>query len=166
MHRLAQHLALLGENQSARVAMEKRRAKLVFERANLTADRRLAQAKGFAGMSEGTGLGGRLENAQLIPVHHALRRAPPPIGRASLLESPPGARSRLFPLAGISAFALAYSAAARAGSCAASQRSASSAAMQPSPAAVTAWRKTWSATSPAAKTPSMLVAVEPGLVAT
>ena len=43
-------------------------------------------------------------------------------------------------------------------------RSASSAAMQPSPAAVTAWRYTSSATSPAAKTPGMLVAVEPGTV--
>ena len=43
------------------------------------------------------------------------------------------------------------------GACAASQRSASSAAMQPSPAAVTAWRNTSSATSPAANTPSTLV---------
>ena len=34
--------------------------------------------------------------------------------------------------------------------------------MQPSPAAVTAWRNTSSATSPAANTPSTLVAVEPG----
>ena len=36
------------------------------------------------------------------------------------------------------------------------------AAMQPVPAAVTAWRYTWSWTSPQANTPSMLVAVEPG----
>jgi len=36
--------------------------------------------------------------------------------------------------------------------------------MQPMPAAVTAWRKILSLTSPAAKTPGMSVAVESGLV--
>jgi hypothetical protein len=34
--------------------------------------------------------------------------------------------------------------------------------MQPRPAAVTAWRKTSSVTSPAAKTPGTLVTVESG----
>ena len=42
--------------------------------------------------------------------------------------------------------------------------SASSAAMQPLPAAVTAWRKMRSCTSPAAKTPATEVRVEPGVV--
>src|SRR5215471_18889409 len=42
--------------------------------------------------------------------------------------------------------------------------SASSAAMQPIPAAVTAWRKILSLTSPAAKTPGTLVFVESGAV--
>ncbi len=46
----------------------------------------------------------------------------------------------------------------------ASQRSASKAAMQPMPAAVIAWRQMSSVTSPAAKTPGMLVAVESGAV--
>ena len=41
--------------------------------------------------------------------------------------------------------------------CSLSQRSASSAAAQPDPAAVTAWRYTWSWTSPAANTPGMFV---------
>lgn len=62
-----------------------------------------------------------------------------------------------------------YSAASsRAGAApsAASQRSASSAAMQPMPAEVTAWRKIGSAMSPAAKTPGTPVAVEPGTVFT
>ena len=36
--------------------------------------------------------------------------------------------------------------------------------MQPEPAAVTACRYVWSTTSPAAKTPSILVSVEPGFV--
>ncbi len=47
---------------------------------------------------------------------------------------------------------------------AARKRSASSAAMQPMPAAVTAWRNILSLTSPAAKTPAMLVCVESGAV--
>ena len=45
--------------------------------------------------------------------------------------------------------------------CSSNHRSASMAAMQPVPAAVTAWRYRWSATSPAAKTPSTVVAVVP-----
>ena len=45
---------------------------------------------------------------------------------------------------------------------AASQRSASRAAMQPLPAAVTAWRYVASTTSPQANTPSTFVHVEPG----
>ena len=49
-------------------------------------------------------------------------------------------------------------------SCSASQRSASSAPMQPIPAAVIAWRYVWSTTSPAANTPSMFVRVEPSWV--
>lgn len=50
------------------------------------------------------------------------------------------------------------------GSSADRNRSASRAAMQPDPAAVTACRYTRSWTSPAAKTPGTLVAVEPGRV--
>ena len=48
--------------------------------------------------------------------------------------------------------------------CSSSQRCASSAAMVPEPAAVTAWRYVWSWTSPAAKTPGMFVRVERGSV--
>ncbi len=46
--------------------------------------------------------------------------------------------------------------------CSASQRSQSMAAMQPDPAAVTAWRYTWSCTSPQANTPGTDVRLEPG----
>ena len=53
---------------------------------------------------------------------------------------------------------------AAADSWAAMNFSASSAAMQPMPAAVMAWRKILSFTSPAAKTPSISVAVESGFV--
>ena len=46
------------------------------------------------------------------------------------------------------------------------KRSASSAAMQPMPALVIAWRKMWSVMSPAAKTPGIEVSVLPGRVTT
>ena len=156
-HRAEQHFALFGEDQAARVAMEQRRAEVGFERADLPADRRLAQAQRFAGVGERAGVGGRLENAQLVPVHDV---SPGPCRlRSPLVRVTRGAR------AVTRSRVRAYSAAScRVGACAASQRSASSAAMQPSPAAVTACRKTSSATSPAANTPSTLVAVEPGAV--
>jgi len=128
------------------MAMKQRRAEVGFERADLTADRRLAQAQRLARVRERARVSGGLKHAQLVPIHG---RFP---GRLRLIDPP------------LSPFAPAYSAAARFGSWAASQRSASSAAMQPSPAAVTAWRNTSSATSPAANTPSTLVAVEPGAV--
>ena len=50
------------------------------------------------------------------------------------------------------------------GACSVSHFSASSAAMQPVPAAVTAWRNTLSCTSPAANTPGTDVRVLPGSV--
>ena len=151
MHRAEQHLALFGQDEAAGMAVEERRAEIVFERADLAADRRLAQAQRLAGVGEGAGVGGRLKDAQLVPVHG---RSPPSPNRSRRR----GQLSRRWG---------GYSAACLAGaSCAASQRSASSAAMQPSPAAVTAWRNTSSATSPAANTPSTLVSVDPGFVCT
>ena len=45
-------------------------------------------------------------------------------------------------------------------------RSASSEAAQPVPAAVMAWRYVWSTRSPAAKTPGRFVAVDPGCTST
>jgi len=44
-HRAEQHLALLGEDEAARVAVKQRRAEVGFERADLTADRRLAESQ-------------------------------------------------------------------------------------------------------------------------
>ena len=80
----------------------------------------------FAGMSETARIRHCLEDPQLVPVHDI----------ASLASRAPAA---------------AYSAAcAMRASCPASHFSASSAAMQPVPAAVTAWRKILSCTSPAA----------------
>ena len=92
VHRLVQHFALFGEDEAARVTMEQRRAEFLFERADLTADRRLAQAQGFAGVGERTGFGRRLEDAQLVPVHPGLRPARPLPRRASSRQSPHGGR--------------------------------------------------------------------------
>ena len=68
-HGAEQHLALLGQDQAAGMAMKKRRAEVGFQRADLAADRRLAQAQRFAGVGERPGVGGGLKNAQFVPVH-------------------------------------------------------------------------------------------------
>ena len=79
LHRAEQQFALFGQDQAARVAVEQRRAEILFERADLAADRRLAEAERLAGMGERAGVGRRLENAQLVPIHCF----PPPAGLAS-----------------------------------------------------------------------------------
>ena len=65
----AQQLALLGEDQPARMAMEQRHAELRLERRNLARHRRLRQAELLAGMREAAGLGGGMENPELVPIH-------------------------------------------------------------------------------------------------
>ena len=79
LHRAKQHFALLGQQQAPRVAMEQRGLQVIFQRRDLAADRRLAEMQGFAGMGEGAGVGGGVENAQLVPVHR------PPAGAFSYL---------------------------------------------------------------------------------
>ena len=76
VHGLEQRLALLGEDQAARMAMEKRRAEIAFERADLPADRGLAEAQRFAGVGKRARLGGGLKNAELVPVHRACDASP------------------------------------------------------------------------------------------
>ena len=117
-------LALLGEDQAAGMAVEERDAEILLERATcrLTADWLMLSV--LAGVGEGAGLRGRVEDAELVPVH----------------RPPPGRLFRRF--GGLARASARYF-------------SASSAAMQPRPAAVTAWRKTSSVTSPAAKTPGI-----------
>ena len=104
-HRTKQQLALFGQDQTTRMAMEQRHFQIVLKRTDLSAHRRLAQTQSVTGMGEGARFGSRMKNAQLVPIH----------GRVLSL----------------------YSAACALG-CTESQRSASSAAMQPMPAAVTA----------------------------
>ncbi len=74
---LQQRLALFGEDQAARMAMKQRRAEIAFERADLPADRRLAEAQRFARVGERARLRGSLKDAQLVPVHDAPRRRLP-----------------------------------------------------------------------------------------
>ena len=125
-----QELALLGRNQAAGVAVEEGRSELLLERAHLPADRGLAHVERLAGPRERARLRGGVKDPQLVPVHLPLL-GPVATGRPKFS---------------------AYSAASRAlsNSSRTGTFSASSAAMQPSPAAVTAWRNTSSVTSPAA----------------
>ena len=68
-HGAEQHFALFCQNETAGVAMKQRRAKVGLQRSDLTTYRRLAETQRLAGMGERPSVGGRLEDAQLIPVH-------------------------------------------------------------------------------------------------
>src|SRR5262249_35697242 len=135
VRRVMEELALLGQNEPARMAVEQRNAELLLERRHLPRHRRLSQAELPAGPGEAAGLGGGMETLELVPVHGHLCTRQGLHSAATAGSSSP---------------------------CAARKRSASSAAMQPWPAAVTAWRYTSSVTSPAANTPRTEVAVENG----
>src|SRR6185312_15873534 len=67
-----QKIALLGQNQAARVAVKQRHGELLLERAHLPRHRRLRQPELFAGMGETSRLGGGVKDFQLIPIHIAL----------------------------------------------------------------------------------------------
>src|SRR5882757_6654770 len=108
-----QQVARLGEDQAAGVAVEQRNRKLLLQRADLTGDRRLRKPKLLAGMRKAARFRRCVKDLQLVPVH----------------VCKPVARS-----------CHDYSAAARSLARSARKRSASSAAMQPRPAAVTACR--------------------------
>ena len=71
LHRAKKHFALLGQQKPARMTMKQRRLEVIFQRRDLSADRRLAQMQRLAGMGEGPGGGGGVKNAQLVPVHPA-----------------------------------------------------------------------------------------------
>ena len=65
-----EQLALLGEDEPARMAVEERDAKLLLERRHLPRNGRLRQAQHLARMREAAGFGGRVKHFQLVPVHH------------------------------------------------------------------------------------------------
>ena len=58
-----QHLALLGQHQAARMAVEQRHADILLERADLPGDRRLRQPQLLGGMGERASLRRRVEHA-------------------------------------------------------------------------------------------------------
>ena len=64
-------LALFGEDQAAGVAVEEGDAEVLLQGADLPAHRRLAHVELLAGMGEGAGLGGGVEDPELVPVHPA-----------------------------------------------------------------------------------------------
>ena len=70
--RAEQHLALLGQHEAARVAVEQRDLQLLLQRRHLPADSRLAHAQRFTRMGEAAGLGGGMKDAELVPVHGGL----------------------------------------------------------------------------------------------
>src|SRR3981081_4343113 len=108
-----QQVALFGENEAARMAMEQRHRKLLLQRADLPRNGRLRQPKLLAGMREAASFRRRVKYLQLVPIH---------IGKS------------------VAGSCHDYSAAARSLARIARKRSASRAAMQPRPAAVTACR--------------------------
>ena len=70
-----QHLALLGQDQPARVAVKQRDVELLFERGHLPRHRRLRKPKLLARMGEAAGFGGGMEHLELIPIHRCPRRS-------------------------------------------------------------------------------------------
>ena len=64
-----EQLALLGQDQAARVAVKQRDRKLLLQRADLPRHRRLRQAELLAGMGEAAGFGRGVKNLELVPVH-------------------------------------------------------------------------------------------------
>ena len=137
--RAEQKLALVGQGQAARVTLEQRGGDFLLQRADLAAYRRLGKPQCLARVREAAGAGHGVEYAKLVPIHVTRPRVLIQNLSAYLTgRSPAWADAR--------------------------KRSASSAAMQPMPAAVTAWRKILSLTSPAANTPATEVWVESGAV--
>ena len=108
-----QQVALLGQDEAAGMALKQRHRDFLLQRADLAGDRRLRQAELLAGMGEAARFGRRVKHLQLVPIH--IRKS-------------------------VAGSSHDYSAAARSLARSARKRSASSAAMQPMPAAVTAWR--------------------------
>ena len=60
-----QQVALFGQDQPARMAVEQRDRQLLLQRADLARNRRLRQAELFAGMGEAAGFGGSVKDFSL-----------------------------------------------------------------------------------------------------
>jgi hypothetical protein len=62
-------LALLGQDQAPGVAVKQRDFEAVLKRADLAADRRLAEIQCITGVGEATGLRHRVKDSELVPIH-------------------------------------------------------------------------------------------------
>ena len=78
-----QKVALFGQDEAARVAMEQGHFEILFERADLTADGRLAQIQDLAGVGEGSGICSGLKDPQLVPIHRSASRSSSALKRNS-----------------------------------------------------------------------------------
>ena len=65
-----QQVALLGQDQAARVPVEQRNREFLFQRAHLPRHRRLREPELLAGMRKAAGFGGGMKDFELIPIHH------------------------------------------------------------------------------------------------
>src|SRR4029077_21195719 len=128
-----------GEDEAARMAVEQRYRQFLLQRADLPRNRRLRQTELLAGMREAASFRRGVKHLQFVPVH--IRQS-------------------------VAGWSHDYSAAARSLAPNAMKRSASRAAMQPRPAAVTACRQVSSATAPAAHRAGIEVGVEFGATST
>src|SRR6185437_8302515 len=85
-----EQIALLGEDQAARMTMEERHRKAFLERADLPADGGLAEVQRFAGMGEAARFRHSVENSELVPIHRCRNaRASIPPQRAIGPRRPP-----------------------------------------------------------------------------
>ena len=85
VRRAIQHLALLGEDEAARMAVEEGHVQRIFQRRDLAADSRLRQAQLVACMGEAAGIRHGVEDPELVPVHDRItqRHGAPPSGCAA-----------------------------------------------------------------------------------
>ena len=148
---LIEHVALFGQDKPARMPVEQRHLQAAFQRADLAADGRLAQVQLLAGMGEAAGFRDGVKDPKLVPIH-GLRSHPPPRGAAGpRRQAAPSPRilmamheNAFLGKRGVkgraAAWAAYWAACADSDSTSARYFFASSAAIQPMPAAVTAWR--------------------------
>ena len=99
-HRPVQALALLGQDQPARMPVEQRHLQVLLQRRDLARHGGLAQVQRVTGMGEASGFRDRVEHPKLIPIHPVpdlacLARDSPP-ATMSTLASKPGLGTRLF----------------------------------------------------------------------
>jgi hypothetical protein len=62
-------MTAVGQNQSARMALEQLHAELFFQRGDLAGDGRLGDAQTLAGERQASGVRRRMKRPQLSPIH-------------------------------------------------------------------------------------------------